>query len=68
MAETTITIRDNGPYRIEGTYRIVDADGNEFSVEGRAALCRCGLSSNKPFCDATHRNQGFDSAPRAVSE
>jgi CDGSH-type Zn-finger protein len=65
MAETTITIRDNGPYRIEGPCRVVDADGNEYRVEGRIALCRCGLSANKPFCDATHRAQGFESAPRA---
>jgi CDGSH-type Zn-finger protein len=66
MTDATISIRDHGPYRIEGTYKLVDGDGNEFTVEGATALCRCGLSSKKPFCDATHRSQGFDSAPRAT--
>jgi CDGSH-type Zn-finger protein len=67
MAETEIKVRDNGPLRIEGDYTIVDADGNSFAVTGVTALCRCGQSSKKPFCDATHRTIGFQSAPRAGS-
>jgi CDGSH iron-sulfur domain-containing protein 3 len=47
---------------------IVDADGNEFRVEaGRpVALCRCGRSATKPFCDKSHRETGFSSCERAT--
>jgi CDGSH-type Zn-finger protein len=66
MAETIITVRDNGPYRITGPFTIVDAAGNVFAITSEVtALCRCGMSQTKPFCDATHRNCGFESAPRA---
>jgi CDGSH-type Zn-finger protein len=68
MPETTITIRDNGPLRITGPFTLVDADGNQFEITTEiTALCRCGQSSRKPFCDATHRTCGFESAPRAGS-
>jgi CDGSH-type Zn-finger protein len=62
-----IKVRDNGPYKVTGPVRLVDAEGAEFEVpEGRAiALCRCGQSATKPFCDATHRTSGFDSCERA---
>jgi CDGSH-type Zn-finger protein len=47
--------------------RLVDAEGNEFAHEGERpiALCRCGQSTTKPFCDASHK-RGFDSCPRAT--
>lgn len=69
MADVTITVRRNGPYKVEGPARVVDADGREFVLpEGRAvALCRCGQSRTKPFCDKTHRRVGFvaeDCVPR----
>lgn len=59
-----VTIFNNGPIRVEGEFTIVDAEGKEFGLGGRAAigLCRCGLSENKPFCDGTHARQGFASA------
>jgi len=62
-----ITVRDNGPYKVTGPVRLVDADGNAFTLpEGRAlALCRCGRSATKPFCDASHRAAGFQSCERA---
>jgi CDGSH-type Zn-finger protein len=45
---------------------IVDAEGNRFEVpEGTIALCRCGRSQTKPFCDASHRASGFDACERA---
>jgi CDGSH-type Zn-finger protein len=45
---------------------VVDAEGNEFALpEGPVALCRCGRSATKPFCDAAHRETGFDSCERA---
>ncbi|MCA9821787.1 MAG: CDGSH iron-sulfur domain-containing protein [Dehalococcoidia bacterium] len=66
MTDATISIRDNGPYLLKGAYTLVDADGKTFEVEGTTALCRCGLSARKPFCDATHRSEGFESSPRAT--
>ena len=69
MAEVTIKARTNGPYKVEGPVRVVDADGNEFVIPAGSAvaLCRCGHSATKPFCDKSHRGVGFiadDSAPR----
>ena len=50
---------ENGPLLLRGDVRIYDSDG-ELLYEGeRAALCRCGGSSNKPFCDGTHKTNGF---------
>jgi CDGSH-type Zn-finger protein len=58
-----VTIRNNGPIRLEGEFTITDMDGKEFGLGGRAgiSLCRCGHSENKPFCDGSHGRQGFDS-------
>ena len=62
MADVEITIRPNGPYRVSGPIKLQDADGNVIDLTGRDvfALCRCGGSSNKPFCDGTHTRNGFD--------
>jgi CDGSH-type Zn-finger protein len=66
----TITARNNGPFRVEGPFRVVDADGTEYDVPaGKAvSLCRCGASTKKPFCDGTHSRIGFEAAERAVRE
>jgi uncharacterized Fe-S cluster protein YjdI len=56
---TTIEPRPNGPLFLRGRVRIVDADGNVVREDTRVALCRCGGSGNKPFCDGTHRTNGF---------
>jgi uncharacterized Fe-S cluster protein YjdI len=48
-----------GPLLLRGPVRVADADGNLLYEGERAALCRCGGSSNKPFCDGTHRTNGF---------
>jgi CDGSH-type Zn-finger protein len=63
-----IKVRDNGPYKVTGPVVIVDADGNRFPVEeGRpVALCRCGQSRTKPFCDRSHREERFEACERAV--
>lgn len=68
--EVVITVRENGPYLVEGPVRIVDADGNEhdISAKKRVSLCRCGGSTKKPFCDGTHSKIGFQAAERAVRE
>ena len=65
---TTIHVRKNGPYRIEGEdVKVVDWDGNEYSVARYPiALCRCGGSTTKPFCDGTHSRTGFQAAEAAV--
>ena len=61
-----IKVRDDGPYKVTGPVRIVDPDGGTFEIEeGRpVALCRCGRSQTKPFCDASHKS-GFESCVRA---
>ena len=65
---TTIRVRKNGPYRIEGEdVKVVDWDGNEYKVDRLPiALCRCGASTTKPFCDGTHSKVGFQAAEAAV--
>lgn len=59
-----IQTRDNGPLLVSGDVKLVDAEGNEFETKAQYALCRCGRSENKPFCDGSHK-QGFESSPRA---
>ena len=62
--KANIKVRDNGPYLVKGPITLVDAEGNEFQTKETFSLCRCGMSSNKPFCDGSHR-EGFESEPRA---
>ncbi len=51
----------NGPYLIPGPVTYTDAEGQEHTAEGKViALCRCGHSANKPFCDGAHRKFGFE--------
>jgi len=73
MAAVKITVRKNGPYRVEapeGSVELVDADGNKYDLTGKPAfsLCRCGASVNKPFCDGTHSKMGFQAAADAVKK
>jgi len=66
--ETRITVTQNGPLSVKGPFKIVDAEGNTYDTGGRkrVALCRCGASTTKPFCDGTHSRIGFEAAARAV--
>ncbi len=76
MAEMKITVRKNGPFRVEaplGSVEMVDADGNAYDLSGKVkegklafSLCRCGGSTSKPFCDGTHSRIGFQAAEAAV--
>ncbi|HWZ82941.1 MAG TPA: CDGSH iron-sulfur domain-containing protein [Terriglobales bacterium] len=71
MSQVKITVRPNGPYRVEdpdGLIELVDANGNKYDLTGKPAfsLCRCGGSVNKPFCDGTHSKIGFLAAEAAV--
>ncbi len=63
-----VTVRANGPYLVEGA-EIRDANGAVFPVEpGKpVALCRCGASQRKPFCDGSHLKIGFQAAETAAS-
>ena len=66
--EVKITVTESGPLSVKGPVTLVDQDGNEFDVAGRKriALCRCGASANKPFCDGTHARIGFEARERAA--
>ena len=60
MADVTIQVLKNGPLVVKGTAQMVDAEGNPISTQGPAvALCRCGHSAKKPFCDGSHRTANF---------
>ena len=61
MPSTKISPQHNGPIRIEGDFEIVDPAGVTFGLGGRTiiSLCRCGHSANKPFCDGSHKRNGF---------
>ncbi len=63
MSDTKIVCKNNGPLLIQGKVDLTDADGRSFDLTGREsfALCRCGASENKPFCDGAHNRAGFTS-------
>ena len=66
----TIRLRKNGPYVIDGDeFQILDWNGAPYRIERRpVALCRCGASTTKPFCDGTHSKKGFQAAEAAVAD
>ena len=69
MSQVTIRVRDNGPLLVEGPITVIDAAGNAFAIppnKPAVALCRCGQSKRKPFCDGTHKECGFTAAERAA--
>src|SRR4051812_4729920 len=66
MADVTIEIIEHGPYIVTGPAELKDGDGNVYPGKQRMALCRCGASTTKPFCDGTHSKIGFQAAERAV--
>jgi len=61
MPETRTTIQDNGSIRVEGDFVLLDGAGGTLPPDepGRAWLCRCGGSARKPFCDGSHKRNGF---------
>ena len=70
MAEVEIKVRDNGPYKVTGPVRLIDADNTEhvFADDRPFVLCRCGQSKTKPFCDASHKEAGFDNCWRVEED
>ncbi len=67
---TVIRVRQNGPYRIEDEdVTVLDWNGDPYVIAKRPiALCRCGASTTKPFCDGTHSRIGFQAAEAAVPD
>ena len=58
-AEASLTVARNGPVYVRGSIEMTDHEGNALEVGPRVALCRCGASKNKPFCDNTHLDIDF---------
>lgn len=64
--EVLIKVRENGPLLVSGPISLVDHTGRAFKVEGaNLALCRCGQSATRPFCDGTHRGSFDGTCPEA---
>ncbi len=70
--DTPVSIKtnSNGPYLVTGPFSLTDADGKNFDIADKktVALCRCGGSTKKPFCDGTPSRIGFQAAERAVAQ
>lgn len=58
--QVSITEVPHGPYIVKGVIKLTTKDGKESVLDGTNALCRCGRSLHKPFCDGTHRNINFE--------
>jgi CDGSH-type Zn-finger protein len=69
MPPCTIIVNANGALRISGDFELVDSEGNRYGLGGRTsiALCRCGGSKRKPFCDGAHNTCGFRHDGSAVN-
>jgi CDGSH-type Zn-finger protein len=61
MADVKIQALKNGPFLATGSVEVVDENGTPIPSKVPVALCRCGGSSTKPFCDGTHRKNNFKS-------
>ena len=67
MDEVRIKVRESGPYLVTGPVTLTDCDGQPYTITGpNIALCRCGGSQTKPFCDGSHRQNGFTATERAT--
>jgi CDGSH-type Zn-finger protein len=66
MSDPTIQVLPKGPYLVAGKVTVLDASGNKVETSEKFALCRCGASTNKPFCDGAHSKVGFEAAAAAV--
>lgn len=67
MSDSTIKLRADGPLLVTGSIILEDHEGNAFDTGGKEtiALCRCGSSKNRPFCDGAHRECGFEAKETA---
>ncbi len=62
MSDVTITPTTDGPLEVSGEVRIVAPDGAVIRETSKAYLCRCGHSKSKPFCDGSHKREGWTEA------
>jgi CDGSH-type Zn-finger protein len=58
--------RVSGPIWLKGGVPVQSSDGNTYEVRNRVTLCRCGKSKNKPFCDGSHIDEGFDDGDESL--
>ena len=67
MSDVTIKANANGPFLVSGPATVTDHEGNSFDLGGKEvfALCRCGASANRPFCDGAHKACGFEASETA---
>ena len=65
--QTSVTVTPGGPLYVRGLVRVESLDGNLILSDTRVALCRCGQSQNKPFCDNSHLAVSFDKPASAQS-
>jgi CDGSH-type Zn-finger protein len=63
-----VKVRENGPLLCKGNVRVLSADGAVLAESDDLVLCRCGASANKPFCDGSHREAGFQDAASVADE
>ena len=68
MAKVNIHVLDDGPFIVEGEFSIIDGDRQAYPEQEQAALCRCGASGNKPFCDGSHAKTCFEARERALKK
>ncbi len=71
MADVRIRTRPSGPLLVDGTFELIDSEGARFPLnpdKPAIALCRCGHSKNRPFCDGAHKSCDFDADERAPAE
>jgi CDGSH iron-sulfur domain-containing protein 3 len=66
LTDVRIKVRESGPYLVTGRVTLVDADGNPYTVAENFVLCRCGGSQSKPFCDGSHKTNGFCATERTA--
>lgn len=64
MSDVTIKTRENGPLLVTGSVHLIDHLGNQYDTRGKEniAICRCGASKSRPFCDGTHKTNGFQAS------
>jgi CDGSH-type Zn-finger protein len=67
VRDVTITATDSGPYLVQGTVTLLDPDGHHYEAGDTIALCRCGHSATKPFCDGAHQPSNFTALDRATA-
>ena len=65
MAGGNIQATKDGPYEVTGEFTVLDHSGNPYKQRRKVFLCRCGASSNKPYCDGTHVSVGFKDVSEA---